>query len=242
MNTLKYKKQYRRRLPHIQPPGATFFITFRLADSIPREVWEELRERLNVLYQEIADVSEDSQQLALERERLWFQEYEEYLHQTSDGPMWLQDDRIAALVAEDFHHFDGDRYRLDAFCVMPNHVHTVLKPLPTTEAGKAACLNHTLVEDHDRNLGYLTEDRQFVPITFHSLASIMHSIKRHSAYEANRLLGRNGAFWQAESYDRYIRDDEQWLRTIRYVLANPVKAGLVKEWQQWRWTWRRETL
>jgi putative transposase len=241
MNTLKYKERYRRRLPHIQPPGATFFITFRLIDSIPREVWKVLRERQAALYQELIEDTDD-QTAALERERQWFREFEEYLHNTSDGPVWLKDERIAALVAEDFHHFDGERYRLDAFCVMPNHVHTVLKPLPDTEAGRTACLNDKLVEDRDRNLGYLTEDRQFVPVTFHSLASIMHSIKRHTATEANRLLGRSGAFWQAESYDRFSRDAEAWSRAIRYTLNNPVKAGLVKEWQEWPWSWPRESV
>ncbi len=240
MNTLRYKKQYRRRLPHIQPPGATFFITFRLADSIPREVWLALREELDSIYEELAEASEDEQ--ALERERLWFQRFEEYLHNTSEGPHWLKDDRIAALVNEALHHLDGERYRLDAYCVMSNHVHTVLMPLPDTVAGKTACLNHKLVEGRDRNLGYLTTDedgqRQFVAVTFHSLASIMHSIKRYSAREANLLLGRTGAFWQEESYDRYSRDHEEWRRTINYVLNNPVKAGLVKEWQAWPWNWQ----
>lgn len=246
MNTLRYKRQYRRRLPHIQPPGATFFLTFRLADSIPRKVWEELRARLDLIYEGLADEEKGSQSLTLERERLWFQEFDECLHSFSDGPFWLKDSRIATLVAEDFHHFDGKLYRLDAFCVMPNHVHTVLMPLPTTEAAKEACLNHKLVEMRDGNLGYQVEDeygqRQLITVTFHSLASIMHSIKRHSAYEGNRLIGRSGAFWQEESYDHYSRDHEEWLRTIRYVLNNPVKAGLVKEWRDWPWSWRRDDL
>lgn len=241
MNTLKYKRQYRRRLPHIQPPGATFFITFRLAGSIPHEVWLELREELDSIYAELAAASEDEQ--ALERERRWFQKFDEHLHNTREGPHWLKDDRVAALVKEAFHHLDGERYRLDAYCVMSNHVHTVLMPLPDTEASKAAWLNHQLVEDRGRNLGYLTADehgqRQFVAATFHSLASIMHSIKRYSAREANLLLGRTGAFWQEESYDRYSRNHEEWRRTIRYVLNNPVKAGLVEEWQAWPWNWRR---
>ena len=228
MNTLKYKKQYRRRLLHIQPPGATFFITFRLADSIPSKVWKELRERLELIYSELADESADEQMSALECERLWFQEYEEHLHNTRDGPVWLKDERIAALVAGAFHHLDGDRYRLDAFCVMPNHAHVVLMPFPTTEAGKAACLNNQLVKDREGNLGYLIKDehgeRQFVAVTFLSLASIMRSIKRHTALEANRLLGRIGAFWQDESYDHYTRDHDEWLRTIRYVLNNPVRS------------------
>ncbi|MBI1764445.1 MAG: hypothetical protein HYR56_23725 [Acidobacteria bacterium] len=244
MNTLKYKQQYRRRLPHLQPPGATFFLTFRLADSIPHEVWLTLREELDSIYEDLAEASEDEQALA--REQRWFQRFEDYLHNTSEGPHWLKDDRIAALVKGAFHHLDGERYRLDAYCVMSNHVHTVLMPLPDTEAGKTACLNHKLVEDRDRKPGYLTTDedgqRQFVAVTFHSLASIMHSIKRYSAREANLLLGRTGAFWQEESYDRYSRNHEEWQRTIRYVLNNPVKAGLVKEWQAWPWSWRRADL
>ena len=203
-----------------------------------------MRERLDLIYEKMADAIKDEQALMLERERQWFREYEGYLHSTSDGPFWLNDSRVAAIVAEDFHHFDGQRYRLDAFCVMPNHVHTVLMPLPTTEAGIEACVNNQLVKDQDGNLGYHTKNKdgqkQFEPVTFHSLASIMHSIKRHSAFEANRLLKRNGAFWQVESYDRYCRDHEEWSRTIRYVLNNPVKAGLVKEWQEWAWSYCRK--
>ncbi len=244
MNTLLYQKQYRRKLPHIQPPGATFFITFRLADSMPAAVWLKLRKRLEELYREMEEEGEDVQDLALARERLWFQEYEEYLHNASTGPTWLKDERLAALVSEDFQHFADDRYRLDAFCVMPNHAHVVLMPLPNTETGKEACLNHRLVEDGKGNLGYLigTEpgNRQFVAVTFHSLASIMHSIKRHSARECNRLLGRTGSFWQDENYDHYIRDESEWMRTLRYVINNPIKAGLVEEWQQWPWSWCKE--
>jgi REP element-mobilizing transposase RayT len=246
MNTLMYQYKYRRRLPHIQPPGATFFITFRLVDSIPQAVWGELRERLRQIHQELTDTVEDDQTLALERERRWFQEFDDYLHNTTQGPFWLQEEQLAALVAKALHHFDGARYRLDAFCVMSNHVHVVLMPLPTTEAGKEACLHHKLVEDQDGTPGYVTEDatgqQQFVAVTFHGLASIMHSIKRHTAREANLRLGRSGAFWQTESYDRYSRDHEEWWRTIRYVLNNPVKAGLVQDWQDWPWSWCRENL
>lgn len=202
-----------------------------------------MQERLQALYDELAVASEDEEMSLLQRERLWFQEYEEQLHRCQTGPLWLQDERIAALVKEDFHHFDGDRYRLDAFCVMPNHVHTVLKPLPTTAEGKEALLNGRCVTDSENRIGDLKGQkdgqRDFIAVTFHSLASILHSIKRHSAREANILLSRSGAFWQAESYDHYIRTDDEWDRTIRYVCNNPVKAGLVNNWREWRWTWCR---
>jgi putative DNA methylase len=146
-------------------------------------------------------------------------------------------------VSEEFHHFNEERYRLDAFCVMPNHVHAVLMPLPLTVEGKEAYLNSQLVSDRENRLGYLKQtdngQKEFIEIAFHSLASIMHSLKRYTARESNRLLKRQGAFWQAESYDRYIRSNEEWERTIRYVLANPVKAGLVNDWREWPWSWSR---
>lgn len=43
--------------------------------------------------------------------------------------MWLQDERVAGKVAENLHRLDGDAYRLDAYSLMSNHVHTVFKPL-----------------------------------------------------------------------------------------------------------------
>ena len=66
--------------------------------------------------------------------------------------------------------------------------------------------------------------------------SIMHSIKRHSAQECNRLLGRRGAFWQAESYDRVVRDVDELERIVSYVEWNPVKAGLCERPDRWRFS------
>jgi hypothetical protein len=53
-------------------------------------------------------------------------------------------------------------------------------------------------------------------------------------------LGRQGAFWQDESYDRVIRDSEEFDRVISYVLENPVKAGLVSEWGKWPWSYLKK--
>ncbi len=64
----------------------------------------------------------------------------------------------------------------------------------------------------------------------------MMSMKRHTALEANKLLGRIGPFWQDESYDHVIRDAEDLARIIEYVLDNPVKAGLVDKRNDWEWS------
>ncbi len=63
-----------------------------------------------------------------------------------------------------------------------------------------------------------------------SLSEILHSIKRFSAREANKVLGREGAFWQKESYDHIIRDGEEFGNQTKYVLGNPESAGLV-DWK-----------
>jgi REP-associated tyrosine transposase len=56
----------------------------------------------------------------------------------------------------------------------------------------------------------------------------MQSLKGATAREANRILSRTGeTFWQAESYDHWVRDEKEWVRIEAYIENNPVKAGLV---------------
>ena len=69
-----------------------------------------------------------------------------------------------------------------------------------------------------------------------NLSSVIHSWKSFTAHEANRLLKRSGRFWQPEYFDRLVKSERQFEYCIRYVLNNPVKAGLCKEMQQWPWS------
>lgn len=211
MSHLSFRPFYRHHLPHIQPLGATLFITFRLADSLPRAVIEELmaeRQRVDREIERIADPTERAQQAYLE-ERHLFGKWDAALAASSQGPQWLADHRIAHLVAESLHARDGKVYTLHAFSIMPNHVHLVCTPLEKPDG------------------------------TYHSLTAILHSLKRYTAREANRLLGRQGAFWQAESYDHVVRDEKEFRRIIAYVLNNPVQAGLVSTGEEWPWNYSR---
>jgi putative DNA methylase len=63
----------------------------------------------------------------------------------------------------------------------------------------------------------------------------MHSLKSYTAHEANKLLGRTGQFWQHESYDHWLRDEEELERVVAYINANPVRAGLVAQPIDFRW-------
>ncbi len=88
---------------------------------------------------------------------------------------------------------------------MPNHVHLLFTPLERPDG------------------------------TYFSLARIMHSLKRYTAREANKALRRTGQFWQHESYDHFVRDAAEHERIVRYILNNPVSAGLVNHWEEWQW-------
>ncbi|MEW5986568.1 MAG: hypothetical protein AB1791_08050 [Chloroflexota bacterium] len=67
-------------------------------------------------------------------------------------------------------------------------------------------------------------------------------MKGYTAGQANLLLERTGAFWQHESYDHYVRDAAELERIVAYVVNNPVKAGLVTDWQEWPWAYCKYTL
>lgn len=66
---------------------------------------------------------------------------------------------------------------------------------------------------------------------------LLKSIKGYTAREANRLLGRTGEpFWQKESYDHWVRDEQERQRIVAYIENNPVRAGLVARAKEYRWS------
>lgn len=69
------------------------------------------------------------------------------------------------------------------------------------------------------------------------LYRITKSIKGYTARECNKLLNRTGEkFWQEESFDHSVRNEDQFYRIKRYIERNPVKAGLVKSPEEWPWS------
>ena len=100
-------------LPHFDGIEIPQFITFHLADSMPRKVilgWQN----------ELKLVQDERQRLLLMRR------VEKYLDQ-GYGKAFLKDLRVATMVQNSLLKFDGLRYRLFAWVVMPNHVHSLMK-------------------------------------------------------------------------------------------------------------------
>ena len=200
----------RGRLPHWERGGGTYFVTFRLAETLPEHVlhaWKAEQERMEAAAR--GQGRELTEQERRKLRELYTERVEAYLD-AGRGSCWLRDERIAGLVVRALRFFDGQRYRLHAWCVMPNHVHVVLTEQSRQDAGATG---------------------NAVP-----LASVLHSWKSYTAKEANRILGRRGEFWQREYYDHLIRDEEDFYRRIEYTLQNPVKAGLCERWEDWPWS------
>jgi len=69
------------------------------------------------------------------------------------------------------------------------------------------------------------------------VSKILHSLKRFTARECNRILGRTGQpFWQDESYDRLVRDPAEFKRIVKYIEMNPVRAGLADYPEAFPWS------
>ena len=105
-------------LPHLKVAGAAYFVTFRLADSLPREVVIRLKEQRD-------DVLSRSKQRGNDDAREWFASYASELDAVLDthrGHAWMSRPTIAKIIADSLYQFDGQRHTLHAWCVMPNHV------------------------------------------------------------------------------------------------------------------------
>ena len=121
------------RLPHWTREGASYAVTFRLADSLPKSVlesWDFERSDLIRSAQQLGRRLTSYEERRLDA--LFSRKVDKYLDE-GQGECRLGEDKIAALVASAFEFFDESRYRLFAWCVMPNHVHVVLQPLPGHE-------------------------------------------------------------------------------------------------------------
>jgi REP element-mobilizing transposase RayT len=129
-NPLVSGLHFRGRLPHLKKEGVVYFVTIRLADSLPaHEVARLKHERKVILEQARAAKSpltwhEEQQLLA------WYCDKVEALLDAGHGACWLSKPEIADLVAGAVEFFDGQRYELRAWAVMPNHVHAIVWPMP----------------------------------------------------------------------------------------------------------------
>ncbi|HEY7348779.1 MAG TPA: transposase [Ktedonobacterales bacterium] len=116
-------------LPHWERNAATYFVTFRLADALPQHVllaYEAEREAL--LAKALAGGQTLSTVEKARLDQLISRRIQRFLD-SGVGVCYLATPAVAEIVAQALRHFDGIRYRLLAWCIMPNHVHVVVQLL-----------------------------------------------------------------------------------------------------------------
>jgi REP element-mobilizing transposase RayT len=191
METTTAKGWYSRGYqPHFDEPELVQSITFRLHDSVPEAVLERWRLELGLLN---PTPSDDPRQVEL-RKRLDVED-------AGYGCCHLGREDTATIMQNALLHFDGTRYKLLAWCVMPNHVHVLSETVPG-----------------------------------HPLPGVVHSWKSFTGTAINRVIGTSGTFWMPDYFDRFVRNQKHLESVIDYIENNPVKAGLVADPTEWRYS------
>ena len=188
-----------RSLPHWSQAAAITFVTWRLADSLPQAVLEQLdREIESLLGKEgIGSTSDYSSQIqrfpAKKRsliQRKLFGVRDKFLDR-GFGDCQLAIRECASFVIKSLQHFDGERYFLTDAVVMPNHVHFL-----------CAFKNET------------------------AMLKQCNEWKRFTARQINKLLSRSGEFWQVDQFDHLVRNAPSFDYFRDYIAENPRQAGL----------------
>jgi putative transposase len=189
-----------RNLPHWEQRDAYYFITYRTADSIPESVAKAWRlERDTWLTTHGIDPQADDVQHHIEllpddQHHEFYRTFTTQWHDHLDaghGECQLRQQATRDIVTQSLQRFDGERYRLESYIIMPNHVHVLAGVTGRGEMRKQ-CRNW----------------------------------KKFTATEINKTLGREGQFWQWESYDHLVRSPESLARFRAYIARNPIKAKL----------------
>ena len=192
----------RNVLPHLKREGGAYFVTFRLAGTLPAELIQRLKRERELIMQQALMAKRPLTWHEQEELFPWYSSRVDAYLDAGHGECFLKRTEIADLVTGALKFFEGQRYELRAWVVMPNHVHVVVWPKPSW-----------------------------------TLSDILHSWKSYTSSEANKILGRKGnSFWQEESYDHLVRDDEDMTRCCHYTTMNPVNAKLCACPEDWKWS------
>jgi len=199
---------YKRRLPHFYEDSHPVFLTWRLKFSLPEHISQHLKEM---------KAEHDKQTQNLSEEYIKMQGYtyhkkifgfmDEKLGLERDLPDFLKQPEIAQIVRESLLFHNDKKYSLHAFCIMPNHVHVLITPFAKK------------------------------PEFQKTLSLITQNWKRYTARQINTILDRTGSLWSAETYDHLVRNEQEFSRIISYILQNPKRANLVKDWNEWSYSW-----
>ena len=204
-------------LPHWRQDGATYFVTFRLADSLPQErleQWRKERDEWRAAHPEPHDEA---------TRKDYYERFPQRLQQWLDagtGSCVLNMPEVKQLVENALRHFDGDRYRLDEFTVAPNHVHVLVSPLGEHQLSdilhswKSFTAHEILkVEAASRRLSEFGKQRRDASAT-------LGDRPEQSGGDVPPPSSRPNTVWQRESFDHIVRSPASLEKFREYIRAH----------------------
>jgi len=223
-SAIKNEWHSRGYLPHLDRIGLLQSITFRLADSLPQEKLRELEKEMK---------KENNAELGLRAPRGCAPRVErrkqiEAWLDSGMGCCALGHPQMAVMMQDTLLKFDEEKYRLLAWCIMPNHVHVLIEPKQPLSAIVRSWKSFTgrWAIEHNTELGLgIPEEEERENAELGLRAPRVHASKSF----APRV-------WMPDYWDRYIRDEKHLRSVIDYIHNNPVKAGLCQKETDWLWS------
>jgi len=193
---------YHRHLPHYQPAEATFFVTYRLAGSLPmaviRRLRQEFQQREAQARVQIRNPQAQQQELANLKKR-YFDKFDTCLAQNLNEPYWLKQDPIAEIVAGSLQVLAPQYFELWAFWIMPNHVHILITLLPN------APILYRVLQQH----------KSFTATTGNQMLQRHGPFWEHESYD--HVVRHNGEFERILAYildnpvkARFVQQWQDW--------------------------------
>ncbi|MFZ5948551.1 MAG: Eco57I restriction-modification methylase domain-containing protein [Stygiobacter sp.] len=121
---------HRGNLPHWQQKDVWYFVTFRLADSLPREIVEHIKKERELWLEQ--HQKEENKPYSVEELKEYYRLFSERIENILDdckGSCLLREEKIAKIVADALLFFQNKKYVLDDWVIMPNHLHILVKPI-----------------------------------------------------------------------------------------------------------------
>ena len=121
----------RRNLPHWKQEGKLYFVTWRLADSLPQEQLAQLETDRAAWVRKYGDKPIKDMSPGLKEE--WYKLFHRRVQRWLDagyGSCILRRPEAQRIMIAAFNHFDGKRYRMGSFAIAANHVHVLVAPYP----------------------------------------------------------------------------------------------------------------
>ena len=204
----------KRRLPHQDLSQQPVHVNYRLYGSIPRAKIKELKKQ------------HEEKRIEFERsyplrhiDPIQQKEFVNNLEQLSEEYHQAYDQLLDAIL-------------IGPTCLRDPKIAEIIKQswLTLQEWGRVIILAYCIMPNH---VHVILQGPTDIP---QPMGKIMGPHKRHTAREANLILGRIGPFWEPDYFDRDVRKGKFPI-VLNYVLNNPVAAGLCKEWTDWPFTY-----